>query len=54
VFNLAVSLDQLGQIETALNYYRKAMALADRQPVNFNTSAILARIRSLSQFVSTR
>jgi Flp pilus assembly protein TadD len=53
-FNLAVSLDQLGQTETALNYYRKALVLADRQPVNLNTSAILARIQSLSQFVSTR
>jgi Flp pilus assembly protein TadD len=54
VFNLAVSLDQLGQTEAALNYYRKALVLADRQPVNLNTSAILARIQSLSQFVSTR
>ncbi len=54
VFNLAVSLDQLGQTETALNYYRKALELADRQPVNFNTSEILARIRSLSHPANTR
>jgi Flp pilus assembly protein TadD len=54
VFNLAVSLDQLGQTETALNYYRKALELADRQPVNFNTSEILARIRSLSHAANTR
>jgi tetratricopeptide (TPR) repeat protein len=54
VFNLAVSLDQLGQTEIALNYYRKALELADQQPVNFNTSEILARIRSLSHAANTR
>jgi Flp pilus assembly protein TadD len=48
-FNLAVSLDHLGQNKAALSYYRQALSLADRQPVaNFNTALILSRIQTLS------
>ncbi len=51
-FNLAVSLDRLGQTEAALECYRRALALAQQQPVNFNTSQVSARIQSLSQLVN--
>ncbi|MGH8509711.1 MAG: tetratricopeptide repeat protein [Gammaproteobacteria bacterium] len=48
VFNLAVSLDRMGQAKTAVGYYRQALVLADRQSVNFNTSQVLSRINTLS------
>lgn len=48
VFNLAVSLDRMGQAKTAVGYYRQALVLADRLPVNFNTSQVLSRIQALS------
>ncbi|MGH8525393.1 MAG: tetratricopeptide repeat protein, partial [Gammaproteobacteria bacterium] len=48
VFNLAVSLDRMGQAKTAVGYYRQALVLADRRSVNFNTSQVLTRIRTLS------
>ncbi len=48
VFNLAVSLDRMGQAKPAVGYYRQALVLADRRLVNFNTSQVLSRIRTLS------
>jgi Flp pilus assembly protein TadD len=48
VFNLAVSLDRMGQSKTAVSYYRQALVLADRRSVNFNTSQVLSRIQTLS------
>ncbi len=48
VFNLAVSLDRMGQAKTAVGYYRQALVLADRRSVNFNTSQVLSRIQTLS------
>ena len=47
-YNLAVSLDQLGQAKPALSYYRTALKLADQTAVSFNTSKVLARIQKLS------
>ena len=47
-FNLAVSLDRIGQNKTALDYYNVALQLADNGNVNFNTATVLARINSLS------
>ncbi len=51
-FNLAVSLDRMGQSRTALGYYRQALQLADRHAAGFNTAQVLTRIRSLSQLAS--
>ncbi|MFH0350371.1 MAG: tetratricopeptide repeat protein, partial [Chromatiales bacterium] len=48
VFNLAVSLDRMGQAKTAVGYYRQALVLADSRSVNFNTSQVLSRIQTLS------
>jgi tetratricopeptide (TPR) repeat protein len=47
-YNLAVSLDQIGQTKAALGYYRTALKLADKNRVSFNTSKVLARIQKLS------
>jgi Tfp pilus assembly protein PilF len=47
-YNLAVSLDRLGQNKTALEYYRVALDMAGSQPVNFDTAPILTRIRTLN------
>lgn len=51
-FNLAVSLDHLGQGGTALDYYRIALDLADRGPAGFPTSEALARIQGLSHRIA--
>jgi tetratricopeptide (TPR) repeat protein len=48
VYNLAVSLDHLGEREAALNYYRQALGLADKGAVNFATDQVLGRIQALS------
>lgn len=48
VYNLAVSLDHLGERDAALNYYRLALDLADKQAVNFVTGQVLGRIQALS------
>ncbi len=47
-YNLAVSLDHIGQTSTALDYYNVALGLADDSRVNFNTVTVIARIDALS------
>jgi tetratricopeptide (TPR) repeat protein len=46
-FNLAVSLDQVHQENLALEYYRRALDLASRQPANFNRGQTQTRIQEL-------
>jgi tetratricopeptide (TPR) repeat protein len=48
-FNLAVSLDHMGQSKPALEYYLRAVDLALSAPANFDRSVVLARIRDLEQ-----
>ncbi len=47
-FNLAVSLDRLGQGGAALGYYQKSISLADNTGASFNPADALARIGALS------
>lgn len=46
-FNLAVSLDRLNQEKLALEFYQRALTLAQNKPGNFNKVAIEDRIRQL-------
>lgn len=46
--NLAVSLDRLGQRQSALDYYNTALRLAEQHASGFDPAAVLARIQSLS------
>jgi tetratricopeptide (TPR) repeat protein len=48
-FNLAVSLDQLHQPRLALEYYRRALALADRRSAAFAPETAHARVLQLSR-----
>ena len=48
-FNLAVSLDQLRRTKPALDYYQRALDLANRHPANFNRAQTLARVQELSR-----
>jgi tetratricopeptide (TPR) repeat protein len=50
-FNLAVSLDQLRQSKLALEYYRRALALAERRAANFSLELARSRAQQLSQQV---
>jgi Tfp pilus assembly protein PilF len=43
-FNLAVSLDRMGQPAAALRYYRRALQLAQGGKANFESRAVLRRI----------
>ena len=47
-YNLAVSLDHLSQPESALDFYREALALAEKRPGSFETAAVQARIRDMT------
>jgi len=47
-FNLAVSLDRLGQGRAALGYYRRALYAADRGVKGFDTAQVRTRIQALS------
>ncbi len=46
-FNLAVSLDQLGQGKTALRYYRRSLSADARGARGFRAAEVLARVRAL-------
>jgi tetratricopeptide (TPR) repeat protein len=47
-FNLAVSLDQLRQPKMALEYYRRALVLAEKRIPNFNLDSARTRVQQLS------
>ncbi len=46
-FNLAVSLDRLGRSQPALQYYRRAAALAAHRAVRFDRAALARRLQAL-------
>jgi tetratricopeptide (TPR) repeat protein len=48
-FNLAVSLDQLQQSKLALEYYRRALALADKRSAGFAVETARTRVQQLSR-----
>jgi tetratricopeptide (TPR) repeat protein len=48
-FNLAVSLDQLRQRKLALEFYQRALALADKRAVSFPPAQARARVQELSR-----
>lgn len=47
-FNLAVSLDQIGQYKSALNYYYSALELAEERNANFSPGSVFSRIDTLT------
>ena len=49
--NLAISLDHIGQYETALDYYKAALDLSDKAPSRFEPSSVSARIDKLNNSV---
>ena len=48
-YNLAVSLDQLRQPKVALDYYRRAIALAEKRGASFDLAAARERAQLLSR-----
>jgi len=48
-FNLAVSLDQLRQKKPALEYYRRALLLAEQRAASFNQDQARTRVQELSK-----
>jgi tetratricopeptide (TPR) repeat protein len=50
-FNVAVSLDQLRQPKLALEYYRRALALAEKRSASFAPETARLRVQQLSQQV---
>jgi tetratricopeptide (TPR) repeat protein len=50
-FNLAVSLDHIGQYQSALDYYTAAIQLADASDESFDSSNVIKRIESLTKIV---
>ena len=52
VLNLAVSLDQMGQYSSALDYYKSAIELSVDSSTNFNTAIVNKRITALSKLIN--
>ncbi len=48
-YNLAVSLDQLHQPKPALEYYRRALKLAQGHPVSFDPAEVSKRVSQLTR-----
>lgn len=51
-YNLAVSLDHLGQRKLALDYYQQAISLTEKTPGNFDRQGTKSRIDQLQQVVN--
>ncbi|MEK7436760.1 MAG: tetratricopeptide repeat protein [Pseudomonadota bacterium] len=47
-YNLAVSLDKLHQTKAALEYYRRALKLAEARPVTFDQAQVNKRVSQLA------
>ena len=47
-FNLAVSLEHVGQKKSAIDYYNVALDLADNSAVSFDSAVVISRINTLS------
>jgi tetratricopeptide (TPR) repeat protein len=54
VLNLAVSLDQIGQYETALDFYKTAIDLSQNSPTRLDFAPIKNRILVLSKLVESK
>ena len=52
-FNLAVSLDHLGQRDAALTYYSRALEMSQQQRPEFQPAAVRQRIRAMVESVAT-
>ncbi|MFH1604117.1 MAG: tetratricopeptide repeat protein [Pseudomonadota bacterium] len=48
-YNLAISLDQLHQTKSALEYYRRALALAQERSVSFDKAQVNKRVSQLER-----
>ena len=48
-YNLAVSLDHMRQPRQALDYYQRAIALAEKRGASFNLEAAKSRAAQLSK-----
>ena len=48
VYNLAVSLDHLGQRRAAMDYYQKALSLADKRTTGFTSIQVQQRLQALA------
>jgi len=48
-YNLAVSLEHLRQTRPAADYYRRALALAEKRGASFDPAAARERLRQLSR-----
>ncbi len=46
-YNLAVSLDHLGKLELARQFYEKALAAVGQRPANFAAARVRARLAEL-------
>jgi tetratricopeptide (TPR) repeat protein len=48
-YNLAISLDRMHQTKPALEYYRRALALAEGHPVSFDKAQVSNRVLQLER-----
>lgn len=54
ILNLAISLDQLGQYKTALDYYKSSLALSSNSVSGFDPAPVTKRISSLSKIMDSK
>jgi len=53
VLNLAISLDQIGQYDTALDYYKTAIDLSQNSQIRFDPAPVNKRILVLSKLINS-